>query len=50
MKRDVMPAAVDLSVDVFFLYKKGSQANVDERKQLLKKERSGCGEKMPRAI
>jgi hypothetical protein len=50
MKRDVMSAAAGLSADDIFIREKCLQVNTDEREQLSKKERSGCGEKMARAI
>ncbi|WP_457281310.1 hypothetical protein [Polaromonas sp. P5_D5] len=50
MKRDVMPAAADRSVNDTFVREKCLQANADGRKQLSKKERQDCGEKMARAI
>jgi len=45
-----MPVAADLSADFVFSKKICPQANVDERKQLSKKERSSCDAKVARAI
>jgi hypothetical protein len=50
MKRDVMPSAADLSVDDIFMGEKCMQAKTGGRKPLSKKERTGCCEKMTRAI